>query len=634
MSIRKGNNIIAGNPSIESVANVDLSNLSSNGKHYIAFKGYDSATAYSLNDVVVSIQNDEVKIYQSLADNNTSSLSDTTKWKDLTTKWKDLSDTTKWKEVSLGGGAGGEIGDMGFAPLGIDESLNLRRYLNGQVISQTQFVSFTTKVKSAVALFPSLATTESNWQAEKALSKFGQVGKFVIDDENQTIRLPAVVNVQGLLNLTGIGNLVNESLPNITGGITSDQSNIAYTGDTGTGALYTEEGPAFVSNSNSANRSRGIFIDASLSSPTYQNDAPVQQEAIQYPFYIQVATGVEEELPAIREYKINTPFFFGQSMYSENAPYNASWLASNGQYNSSTLYHDFWTQLTGVELNTSLNVGDTIEIGGKTYIKRGLSVKLSTDTYDDYDFVVNQNDQTFRLPLLNGSENLPSNRYEDLTLTSTTQRFTAPANGIYTVSGIGLTWVDLANETSGEFGSCSQPRTADNFGRYTIKAKQGDQIAVFCGAIPSSYLCRFVYDTGNGTLYYYIGDTVQDASLINAGRVLSDVAEVKRRQTVMSIPATSGAVMLTDNTIYSGTMTDTMTFVLPTITDATQYHQIKAMLYLPVVTIDWGTTHYIGSEAPDVSEEGQYMIYWDYIPNLNSWAVGAMKTGSESEGVV
>lgn len=81
MSIRKGNNIIAGNPSIESVANVDLSNLSPIGKHYIAFKGYDSTVAYSLNDVVVSIQNDEVKIYQSLADNNTSSLSDATKWK-------------------------------------------------------------------------------------------------------------------------------------------------------------------------------------------------------------------------------------------------------------------------------------------------------------------------------------------------------------------------------------------------------------------------------------------------------------------------------------------------------------------------------------------------------------------------
>ena len=44
----------------------------------------------------------------------------------------------------------GEIGDIGFDSLRIDESLNLRRYLNGQIISQTQFVPFANKVKSAV----------------------------------------------------------------------------------------------------------------------------------------------------------------------------------------------------------------------------------------------------------------------------------------------------------------------------------------------------------------------------------------------------------------------------------------------------------------------------------------------------
>ena len=138
---------------------------------------------------------------------------------------------------------------MGFAPLGIDESLNLRRYLNGQVISQTQFVSFTTKVKSTIALYPNLVTTETNWQAEKTNSKLGQCGKFVIDDEAGTIRLPAVVNAQGLLSLSGIGNLVNESLPNITasfsvvgtqgsaapaGAFIGNTSNVSETGQSGT----------------------------------------------------------------------------------------------------------------------------------------------------------------------------------------------------------------------------------------------------------------------------------------------------------------------------------------------------------------------------------------------------------------
>lgn len=93
---------------------------------------------------------------------------------------------------------------------------------------------------------------------------------------------------------------------------------------------------------------------------------------------------------------------------------------------------------------------------------------------------------------------------------------------------------------------------------------------------------------------------------------------------VVTIPATSGTVALTDNTIYTGAITNAITFSLPTVTDAAIYHQIKLMLTLPVVTINWGTTNYIGGDAPDVSEAGKYMIYFDFVPNLNAWAVGAM----------
>ena len=64
-------------------ANTDLSNISSSGKAYVAIKGYDSTATYSLNEVVLTVSNNEVKLYQSLANNNTSSLSDTTKWKEV-----------------------------------------------------------------------------------------------------------------------------------------------------------------------------------------------------------------------------------------------------------------------------------------------------------------------------------------------------------------------------------------------------------------------------------------------------------------------------------------------------------------------------------------------------------------------
>ena len=461
---------------------------------------YDNTKTYNLDDVVLNVDSSgTVVLYLSLVANNTSA----------------LTDTTKWRQVSLGGGA--DIGDIGFAPLGIDESLNLRRYLNGQVISQDLSPAFTNKVKAAITLHPSLGTTEANWQSEKNLSKLGQCGKFVIDDENHTIRLPAVVNAQGLLSLSGIGNLVNESLPNITG-ISGDR-----TLNGTSGAFYQTSGS--IGNYNSTTTADAVVgFDASLSSSTYQTDAPVQQEAIQYPYYIQVATGVEEILPAIREYEINTPFFFGKSMYSENPPYNASWLASNGQYNASSVYPDLWTQLTGVELNSSLNVGDTIEISGKTYVKRGLPVVLSTGTITDYDFIVNQNDQTFRLPLLNGEEALPSDRYIDLTLGTSGSQFTAPANGklclVKASAAVGqyIAIVKGSYRAGDTAGVTSETLTVE------IDMSKGETATVSYSVSGSTTLYRFVYSKGNGTLYYYVGDTVQDASLINAGAVLNTLS--------------------------------------------------------------------------------------------------------------
>lgn len=103
--------------SLNDKADRDLQNLSSEGREFVGIKTYDSSVSYSLGEFIITVISDKVKLYRSLANNNTSA----------------LTDTTKWEEVSFGssGGDSSNIGDMGFAPLGIDESLNLRRYLNG-----------------------------------------------------------------------------------------------------------------------------------------------------------------------------------------------------------------------------------------------------------------------------------------------------------------------------------------------------------------------------------------------------------------------------------------------------------------------------------------------------------------------
>ena len=395
-----------------------------------------------------------------------------------------------------------------FQSVYVDESMDIARRLNGQLISSTKFTGFRSWLNTVQTALPNLFTTETNWQAEKALSKFGQVGKFVIDDTAQTIRLPAVVNAQGLLGLSGIGNLVNESLPNITGN--SGALIPRSTSGSPTGALKNTG--RVVANMASGNDigSLGLGFDASLSSSTYQNNAPVQQEAVQYPYYIQVATGIEETLPAIREYNINTPFFFGQSMYSDVAPDNASWLASNGQYNAKTVYPDYYDWLV-----------EQMNAGVSGFV-------ASTSAYTDYDFVINTTDQTFRLPLLNGEEDFTGNGAETISLDTTAgvHRVTRNKNGFYSVAVNSSTPVSLICEVKGVYESAFT--TDSKTARCSLFAKAGQEfLYAWNGSaanLGSNSGIRFIPAVGNGSLYYYVGDTVQDASLINAGAVLGQLS--------------------------------------------------------------------------------------------------------------
>lgn len=465
---------------------------------------WSSTQTYFKTSFVKTVVDDKPRVWYSLIDNNTN--------------LDPISNSQAWKEFSSGGG-GGEIGDIGFAPFGIDETLNLRRYLNGQVISQSLSPSFTAKVKEAALLHPSIITSESNWQSEKTLSVFGQCGKFVIDDNVGTIRLPLVINPQGLTDLALMGTIKSESLPNITGVVGFSDARTNYI----SGAFTARS----IGNLNSAYT--GISaqyvadFDASRSSSTYQDSAPVQQEAIQYPYYIQVATGIEETLPAIREYKVNNSDFFGKSMYSDVAPDNASYLASNGQYNARAVYPDYYDWLVS-------HIGETITAnGGK--------VVLSTGTITDYDFVVNQNDQTFRLPLLNGERVLVKkyvngtdwyNLYSDGWLEQGGYLSSVPAG----VTGSAVTFLKPFSNTN----YFSLPSWgAAVYAAFGVSGRTTSGMTVFnrsnettycywkvCGYSPIPTQSDFTEISG---LYYYVGDTVQDASLINAGAVLGQLSD-------------------------------------------------------------------------------------------------------------
>ena len=415
------------------------------------------------------------------------------------------------------GGTGLELCDIGMA-LYIDETKGLRRYLNGQIVdinANTQ--AFLNRLKEITTLYPSLLCTEEEWQTAKTMSAFGQVGKFVFNyaDDGVTVvsvRIPRVVNIQGVFDLQNLGLTVAESLPNIKGSLTrSGAGEVMHSMVIASGAFSLKETSNSAVSYTGSGGNSNLYFEASRSSSTYQDNAPVQQEAIQYPYFIQIATGSETENNIVNEIELNNPYGLFDSKYSDHELNNISWLKSEGQWNSKAVYPTVYDKLLKVYNGT-----ETVE---------GLSVKLSTEAYTDYDFVLNTTDETFRLPLLDGSEDLLSDRYIDLELLASGSTYTAPANG----------WV-LANahtNSAGQYNSLlnittamemiSPPSNANiSFNCIVyIPVKKNDifQYNYSQHLIDAYSKFRFIYAEGNGSLYYYVGETVQNANLIDAGRI-------------------------------------------------------------------------------------------------------------------
>lgn len=418
------------------------------------------------------------RLYQSLVDNNTGNA---------------VTDTSKWQSVSFGGGL--EIGDVGVAPLGIDETENRRRYLNGQVISQTQFVAFTQRVKNAIATYPSLGTTEALWQQAVTNSDLGQCGQFVVDDDSGTIRLPKVVNIQGLQTLAGnLGTTVSAGLPDVFSSSTTYWVGRSGNGDPdGSGDTSGEPG-GYVRNS--------IQLNTTGQSPIYGNSTTVQAEAIQYPYFIQVATGGETNIDITTEIQLSNPFFFGMYQWFQTDPNNASWLAANGNYNAKTVYPSFYAWLLSIYNDT----------GSIT----GFNVKDTTDTYDDYDFVLNLNDETFRLPTKvhgkTGDAVVGNGVSIGLTNGTTEYGMVTGANSDWS------TYPLQANDSTQGHAVASSGASIGNI-------SQGSYVGLTTNADNSG----MVVDTTDMSLYFYVGAVVQDADVINASAIINEVASLKSK---------------------------------------------------------------------------------------------------------
>lgn len=420
------------------------------------------------------------------------------------------------------GGGGLEIGDIGFTQMAIDESKGLRRILNGQVIIQDQYVQFTNIIKESVALNPSLACTESEWQTAVTMSAYGLCDKFVIDDEAGTIRLPKYpdyfiggVDVPtGNIPVAGNGKTL---------GLTNGNNN------TGLWAWSGEHIQASVDSYNKALPSKGTnnIVTGNLGVTTDSTKSGIiaklsndQTEQIKGTYFIQVATGAETKDEITNEHELVNPYVLLEPKFFETPVYNLSWLISNGSFTGSKAVHPHAYDALLIELNADIAVGTT----QNNYTKRGLPVKLATDSYTDYDFVVNPADETFRPPL---KVNLASSK-------------AVVGNG----KALGLT------DGVGTWSLSRSGGSADT--NLSYRTYHSENLPITDGTSnPSLGLNRFLGVTTDPTksgieladsnlyLYFYVGEVAQNTNLVNAGRIEETlVKKVDMQQaTIASFPS-------------------------------------------------------------------------------------------------
>ena len=421
-----------------------------------------------------------------------------------------------------------EVGDIALAPLGIDETDNCRRYLNGQVILQSQFLKFTEKLKHAITLYPNLATSEDNWQSAVTLSPLGQCGKFVIDDEAGTIRLPKVVNVMGALDLSTIGQTVEAGLPNITGsllpGALNEQGSGGYYLMCGTSGAFS---PAF-SNYNSfktsnleymPNQVAGGDFNASRSNPIYGNSETVQQEAIKYPYFIQVATSNSENVQIDTQVRLNNPFSLFMPYWSPIELNNLSWLRSNKQWNNGAVYVSAYEFLLE-KYNSGTEQTETIADVSVTYKLADNGMKIITDksVYDAlisasgsaWFFVLDTENTQFILPYTNGFAQFGNDlgKFTEAGLPniigSTESSYAlsgevpySSQDGAFRSTAV-RTWYVTPNSNNG-----SEPRGTVSF---DIDASRSSSIYGNSKTVQPNSV--------TGYLYFYIGEVEQDANII------------------------------------------------------------------------------------------------------------------------
>ena len=199
---------------------------------------------------------------------------------------------------------------------------------------------------------------------------------------------------------------------------------------------------------------------------------------------------VIKENSKLNEIELNNPFFFGMSQYFDVEPNNLSWLKSAGQWNSKAVYPDYYNWILE-QVNSGV---DGFKGIGYAYSTADSSLSYwITSTIP----AVGQTVYGYSpIRALGKIESLITNGFV-FTDTTSTQR-TVTRNSVHDAPITDTNWINDYDFVL---------NTADETFRLPLKTK----VAPSTESLP---------------LYFYVGETVQNANLINAAEIVNNKANV------------------------------------------------------------------------------------------------------------
>lgn len=348
---------------------------------------------------------------------------------------------------------------------------------------------------------------------DEIFSQRGEAWFYGVDTENERVFLPRGTRSQYTVNTDETGDYVEAGLPNI-----KSSGSIGFTDDN-----PHNDVPPFIYSGSHGNSAGGssqdvaYSFDASTANPIYGNSDTVQPYATKKLLYI-VVGNVKVQSAASDVVDVTTtendtlPLFYNFYAKDEDMADAVSFVKSTGTFLGGNLYPTAYEKLVA-------RVGTG-------------NVKAHTDDYTDYDFVVNQDEMTFRLPLKNGKEVLPGNETVN-TLgfsanpTNNVEEYIVPYNGYITIIGYKQSTANTLNVMlNGVIVSQTRALVGGLSSESYFFAKKGDRVTVFTDSASTGWAIATQTITkaiGDGNLYYKLLNAVVNQELVDFAHIQTEL---------------------------------------------------------------------------------------------------------------